>query len=119
MYQSLYLIFLFITFLSINFAQNKFKNVQLLNNKSSRELIAYMKSINKDLGVKCTYCHDMNDKSLDNDKKIIARKMIKMQQDINKQYFINTSDSLKNNIVQITCWTCHRGSSQPELARSK
>ena len=36
-----------------------FKNVQLLDITSRTEMKKYMKGISKDLGVKCSYCHDM------------------------------------------------------------
>ena len=41
------------------------KNLQVLDFESERELKKYMKTIGKDLGVKCTFCHDINDKSIE------------------------------------------------------
>ena len=95
-------------------------NLQVLDFESKRDLNKYMKSISKDLGVKCSYCHDMNDKSQDTKNKIIAREMIKMQQTMNKKYFSQLGDSLikMNQLVQISCWTCHRGHKKPELIYS-
>ena len=55
------------------------KNLKVLDFESERDLKKYMKTIGKDLGVKCTFCHDLNDKSIDTDHKLIAREMIKMQ----------------------------------------
>ena len=80
-----------------------------------------MKTISKDLGVKCTFCHDLNDKSIDTDHKLIAREMIKMQMDLNKRFFAQIGDSLlhSKNTLQISCWTCHRGSKEPQLVRPK
>ena len=80
-----------------------------------------MKVIGKDLGVKCTFCHDLNDKSIDTEHKIVAREMIKMQLDLNKSFFSLIGDSLlqNENTLQISCWTCHRGSKEPQLVRSK
>ena len=98
---------------------NTFKNVQILDIESRSEMKKYMKSISKDLGVKCSFCHDMNDKSVDTKHKIIARDMIIMQNNLNRQFFAQMGDSLSHNqnTLQISCWTCHRGSKIPELNR--
>ena len=107
---------------NISLMMGEFKNVQVLEYESERDLKKYMKSISKDLGVKCTFCHDLNDKSLDNiQHKIIAREMMKMQNNLNKQFFSQMSDSLlkQENPLQISCWTCHRGFKEPELVRPK
>ena len=80
-------IFHFILILfSMNLLLGEFNNVKILNFKSEKDLKKYMKSISKDLGVKCTYCHDLNDKSLETEHKIIARKMIEMQNNLNKDF---------------------------------
>ena len=96
-------------------------DLQVLDFESERDLKKYMKTISKDLGVKCTFCHDLNDKSIDTDHKLIAREMIKMQMNLNKSFFALVGDSLLNseNALRISCWTCHRGSKEPELVRSK
>ena len=97
------------------------KNLQVLDFESDRKLKKYMKTIGKDLGVKCTFCHDINDKSIDTDHKLVAREMMKMQMDLNKRFFAHLGDSLlkKENTLQISCWTCHRGSKEPQLIRPK
>ena len=74
--------------LSISMIMGEFKNVQVLKFESERDLKKYMKSISKDQGVKCTFCHDLNDKSIDKDHKIIAREMMLMQKNLNKEYKI-------------------------------
>ena len=96
-------------------------NLQVLDFESERNLKKYMKTISKDLGVKCTFCHDLNDKSIDTDHKLIAREMMKMQLDLNKHFFAQIGDSLlkHENTLQISCWTCHRGSKEPQLVRPK
>ena len=101
--------------------QDKPKNLQFLKFESDRDLKKYMKEIGKDLGVKCTFCHDLNDKSIDTDHKLIAREMMIMQQDLNKNYFAMIGDSLLKleNKMQISCWTCHRGAKNPQLVRPK
>ena len=97
------------------------KNLQILDFESERDLKKYMKAISKDLGVKCSYCHDINDKSIDTGHKNIAREMMKMQIDLNKSVFAQIGDSLlqSENTLQISCWTCHRGSNKPQLFRPK
>ena len=106
---------------SLSFMQNKQKNMQVLNFESERDLKKYMKSISKDLGVKCQYCHDLNDKSIDTDHKKIARDMMRMQMNLNKSFFALLGDSLNNheNISQISCWTCHRGSKDSQTIKPK
>ena len=106
---------------SLGIMQDKPKNLQVLDFESVRDLKTYMKTIQKDLGVKCIFCHDLNDKSIDTDHKIIAREMMKMQKDLNKQYFATIGDSLlkHENTLQISCWTCHRGTKEPQLVRQK
>ncbi|SVA97128.1 uncharacterized protein METZ01_LOCUS149982 [marine metagenome] len=101
--------------------QDQPKNLQVLKFESERKLKKYMKEIGKDLGVKCTFCHDLNDKSIDTEHKLVAREMMKMQMDLNKQYFAMIGDSLlkHENTLQISCWTCHRGNKEPQLFRPK
>ena len=106
---------------SLSFMQDKPKNLQVLDFESERGLKKYMKSISKDLGVKCKYCHDLNDKSIDTDHKKIARKMMRMQMDLNKSFFALLGDSLDvhDDIPQISCWTCHQGSKDPQTIKPK
>ena len=106
---------------SLSFMQDKPKSLQVLDFESERDLKKYMKSISKDLGVKCKYCHDLNDKSIDTDHKKIARKMMRMQMDLNKSFFALLGDSLDvhDDISQISCWTCHRGSKDPQTIKPK
>ena len=76
----IYILCLFFSFL---YSQDEFKNVQVLEINSKSEMRAYMKSIAKDLGVKCSHCHNMDDKSLDNPVKNKAREMIILTRQIN------------------------------------
>ena len=113
------LILIFPVVVSLAIMQDKPKNLQVLEFDSNRDLKKYMKVIGKDLGVKCTFCHDLNDKSIDTAHKLVAREMMKMQRDLNKQYFAMIGDSLlkHENTLQISCWTCHRGTKNPQLVR--
>ena len=95
-----------------------FKNVQLLDIKSRTEMKKYMKGISKDLGVKCKYCHDMDDKSIDTAHKEKAREMIILTRQINK-YLLSLHNEKEEEIVSITCWTCHKGHPEVEEERPK
>ena len=105
--------------LSMGIILGQFNNLHVLDFESERNLKKYMKSIAKDLSVKCTFCHDLNDKSIDTGHKLIALEMMKMQKELNKHVFAEIGDSLLkyNNTLQISCWTCHRGAEKPELIR--
>ena len=108
-------------FIIFSISIGQLKNLQVLDFESERSLKKYMKTIGKGLGVKCTFCHDINDKSIDTDHKVIAREMMKMQMDLNKSFFSLIGDSLlqHENTLQISCWTCHRGNKTPQLVRPK
>ena len=96
------------------------KNLKVLDIKSRGEIKKYMKSISKDLGVKCSHCHDMDDKSLDTPEKETAREMIILTRQINS--LLNNVragshiDSTNTKTV-ITCWTCHKGNTHVEKER--
>tara|TARA_B100000029_G_C17604638_1_gene967002 strand:- start:9 stop:353 length:345 start_codon:yes stop_codon:yes gene_type:complete len=107
---------LFILFYLVILIAQDSKNI--LEFDSNRELIQYMKSISKDLNVKCNYCHDLNDKSFETEKKIIARQMIQMQNDLNLIFIEEILDTSKTQKKSpITCWTCHRGDPIPEQSK--
>ena len=115
------LLIIFPIVISIAIMQDKPNNLQVLEFDSKRDLKKYMKTISKDLGVKCKFCHDLNDKSIDTDHKKIARKMMRMQMDLNKSFFALLGDSLDvhDDIPQISCWTCHRGSKESQAIKPK
>jgi len=83
-----------------------FKNVKVLSDIPSKQLIPAMEFITSALGVQCSYCHVENafDKD-DKEPKQIARRMIRMTLDINSQQFQGHQD--------VTCYSCHRGSPKP------
>jgi hypothetical protein len=69
-----------------------------------------MQNITFALGVGCIYCHDLNDLSLDTKpKKVKARMMLEMVRDINAKF--------GDGQTHVTCWTCHHGSTQPQVAK--
>ena len=69
-----------------------------------------MQNITFALGVRCIDCHDVNDLSLDTKpQKVKARMMLEMVRDINAKF--------GDGKAHVSCWTCHRGSTEPEIAR--
>jgi len=111
--------FLYILCLTFNIAYSEsvFKNVTVLDITSKSEMRSYMKSISKDLGVKCSHCHDMDDKSLDTPQKDITREMIKLTRYLNDLLNSQSKDSLDTNKKFVSCWTCHYGQLQPASKR--
>jgi hypothetical protein len=81
------------------------------------ELMNVMKGFSMQLGVRCSFCHEVNDNltagnfaSDAKDEKQSARLMLKMVSQINDDYI----SKVPNMPAPVTCWTCHRGKSQPE-----
>jgi hypothetical protein len=69
-----------------------------------------MQSITFALGVGCTFCHDIEDLSLDTKpKKLKARMMLEMVRDINAKF--------GDGKTHVTCWTCHHASTEPQVAK--
>lgn len=110
-------IFGILMILSLLFCDEKseLKNVKVLPFKTKADIMKYMKlSVAGELGVKCTFCHNMNDYSSDeNEHKLVARKMMQMVVNINE----NTMKPLKKH--EISCWTCHREQKQPEHKKNE
>lgn len=87
-------------------AEKQFKNIQVLKDIPADQLIPTMQFIASSLGVECDFCHVEHEMQKDDKKaKLTARKMISMELAINKGHF--------NNEVEVTCYTCHRGSPHP------
>ena len=62
------------------------------------------------LGLRCIDCHDVSDLSLDTKpQKLKARMMLEMVRDINAKF--------GDGQTHVTCWTCHRASTTPQLSR--
>src|SRR5688572_21901760 len=69
-----------------------------------------MQNITFALGLRCIDCHDVTDLSLDTKpQKVKARMMLEMVRDINAKF--------GDGKTHVTCWTCHRGSTEPQAAR--
>lgn len=87
-------------------AEHTFKNIQVLKDIPSDQLIPSMQFITASLGVECGFCHVENHFDQDDKKpKLIARKMMLMMMAINQNNF--------DGHRQVTCNTCHRGSRTP------
>ena len=109
----IYILYILFTFL---LSESEFENVKVLDITSKSEMRKYMKSISKDLGVKCSYCHDMDNKSLDTPEKDITREMIKLTRYLN-DLLNNEKEDTTNHATYVTCWTCHYGKTQPASIR--
>ncbi len=97
------------------------KNLKILPKDISDEAIdTLMHEYNDALGVKCEYCHASSKddiKKLDyasdeKPAKDIARDMMVMTAEINKQFF-NTKSKKGEEMVSISCITCHNESEYP------
>jgi len=91
-------------------APEVFKNIQVLKDLDADQLQPAMQFIAASLGVGCDTCHVEENGRLEAEKddkqaKTTARHMMQMTMDINKTNF--------NGRNQITCFSCHRGSTNP------
>jgi photosynthetic reaction center cytochrome c subunit len=87
-------------------AEQQFKNIQVLKDIPAEQLIPTMQFVSASLGVECDFCHVNHEMDKDDKKeKQTARKMIAMELAMNKSHF--------NNEIEVTCYTCHRGSTHP------
>lgn len=101
-----------------------FHNLQVLPANISRpELLETMRRFKQAMGKDCGHCHVPNPPGSDpkydfpNDakrEKQSARTMILMTRNINAQYVSKVQEAL----TTVTCWTCHRGSPQPDVVPS-
>ncbi len=90
-------------------AGQKFKNIKVLTDMPADQMGKVMNIFAASLGVSCNYCHVENDFAKDEkEEKQTAREMIKMNLDLNKNYF--------NNRPEISCNTCHNGKTHPQSA---
>jgi hypothetical protein len=87
-------------------AGGHYKNIQIVKNIPETEVTPLMGSFQTALGVTCEYCHSQSAYDKDLEKKVIARRMLSMVQDLNRQQF--------GGRPTVTCFTCHRGKLTPE-----
>ncbi|MBZ5604164.1 MAG: c-type cytochrome [Acidobacteriia bacterium] len=84
------------------------QNLKVLKVTDPREVGQIMRTFTAGLGVQCNYCHVQDRASDENPKKEIARHMIQMSMDINKNF--------PDGKMHVTCYTCHRGEAEPKTA---
>jgi hypothetical protein len=90
-------------------AEEVYKNIQVFKGMPATDVMVAMRSFTRALGVHCEFCHD--EKAFESDDlhpKLAARKMILMARQINTDNF--------HGHMRVTCWTCHRGATEPESA---
>jgi len=104
-------------------AGNDYQNLQVLpKDISSRDLQHIMVDEFQDgLGIGCGYCHATQKGTIlldyasdEKPEKEIARQMMRMTLEVNKNYFGVEKPELGNMIMPVTCATCHRGTPHPE-----
>ena len=100
-----------------------FHNLQVLPQNISRdELITTMRRFKQALGVECSHCHasfpgdpkKLNFRSDEKPHKADARVMLRMTAKINHDYV----SRIPEVYTRVTCWTCHRGKTQPDIVPS-
>ena len=87
------------------------KNIKVLTGMPQSQLIPVMNYFAASMGRRCNFCHVNNNGQWDyaadtKPEKNTAREMVKMVLDLHKQTFNGSTD--------ISCYTCHRGRSQPQ-----
>lgn len=91
-------------------ADQVFKNVQVLKGISVDDFLGTMGIMCASLGFDCADCHvgagtQKVDWAADTARKVMARKMVRMVQAINRDNFSGRQ--------MVTCWSCHRGRDRP------
>lgn len=81
------------------------KNLKVLKPEDVRPVMGAMRA---SLGVQCDYCHVQDRSSDENPKKLIARHMMEMVNDINAKF--------PDGKAHVSCYTCHRGAVMPLMA---
>lgn len=103
--------------------QGYYKNLKVLPQDISKEAMHKIMSeqLGDALGVKCDYCHvkEQGSRHLDfasdaNMKKEIARSMMSMTLQLNKENFKVQQPLIGDSLMVITCYTCHRGNTNPD-----
>jgi len=92
-------------------AGQKFKSIKVLNDMPADQMGKVMNMMAASLGVDCKFCHASNDGDYEKEgfeHKDIARNMLKMTFDLNKNYF--------EGRPEINCNTCHQGRPHPQAS---
>ena len=81
------------------------KNLKVLQEDQVRPVMGAMRGA---LGQQCNFCHIQGDNASDeNPKKLVARQMMTMVNDINAKF--------PDGKVHVSCYTCHRGKTMPDM----
>lgn len=96
-------------------AEKVFKNIQALQGISVDDFMGTMGVMSAALGFDCSECHtnagtDKVDWAADTQRKVIARRMVRMMATINKDNFSGRQ--------MVTCWSCHHGRDRPATTPS-
>ena len=84
-------------------------NLKVLKVNTREEVEQIMRTFAGGLGVQCNYCHTQeNFANDDNPKKEVARRMIRMIQKLNAEF--------PDGKMHVSCYTCHRGETEPKTA---
>jgi len=119
------IVLLLIAFVGLSAAKTgtQFENLKVLpKDISSKDLQGIMADDFEDgLGVSCGFCHasaagghGLDFVSDAKPEKEIARRMIRMTLDLNKEYFKVHKPRIGSNALTITCATCHKGEPFPD-----
>ena len=120
----LIIINLFFVFAVICTAQ-EMTNVQVLPFETKKDVMKYMKkTVNKSLGVKCKFCHNITDYSDDNNShKLVAREMMRMVISMNTHldsaFSIGGKAGMKHisDVTKVDCWMCHQSTTDVEFKK--
>jgi photosynthetic reaction center cytochrome c subunit len=87
-----------------------FKNIQALKGIPVDDFMGTMGIMSAAVGYDCSECHtnagtELVNWAADNPKKVVARRMVRMVETINKENFSGRQ--------MVTCWSCHHGRDRP------
>lgn len=103
------------------FPPDSLVNTQVIpHNTPVMQVVGMMRNFTSYLGVRCPFCHvgeegqqlDKFDFTSDQKRtKVVARQMMRMVEEINRR--LDSLPGRASNGLQVTCNTCHRGTSRP------
>ena len=94
-------------------AEQVFKNIQVLKGVTAGRLLNIMeRGYTRALGVRCDYCHVINEwEKDDKETKQTAREMVRMNALINTE--LKKIKTIEADNPTVNCSTCHRGQPKP------
>jgi hypothetical protein len=102
--------------------ENEFENLQVLPKDITTKALQHIMvdEFQDGLGVGCGFCHAKKEGSLlldyasdEKPEKQIARVMIRMTMQINKNYFEVEKPVLGDDLMVVSCSSCHKGIPHP------